>query len=81
MDISKLIIYIVILLYIALMVAVGLFFRRKAKSSSGFWSADASIGWVVNSLAVLATVMGGGGMLGNIGSAATDGTVLQTKGC
>jgi len=66
----------VIGLYLFIMVAIGVLFHKKAQSStSGFWSADANVGWVVNSFAILATLMSGGGMLGNMGVAATLGLV------
>lgn len=64
----------IIVLYMIAMISVGLFFRKKAsQSTSGFWSADASIPIVVNSFALFATVMSGGGMMGNIGLAAATG--------
>ena len=66
----------VIVVYLIFMVAICIYFHKRAQASvSGFWSADANIGWVVNSFAVLATVMSGGGMLGNLGVGASMGIV------
>lgn len=64
----------IIVIYAVAMIAIGLFCRRKAAASvSGFWSADASVPIVVNMFCLLATVMSGGGMMGNIGLAAASG--------
>lgn len=61
-------------LYCVGMLAIGFYFRAKAaKSSSSFWSADSNVGVFVNAFALLATVMSGGGMMGNIGLAASLG--------
>lgn len=64
----------IIVVYAIAMVVIGLYFRKKAQESvSGFWSADANIPIVVNAFCLLATVMSGGGMMGNIGLAAASG--------
>ena len=64
----------IIVVYAVAMVVIGLYFRKKARESvSGFWSADANIPIVVNAFCLLATVMSGGGMMGNIGLAAASG--------
>jgi SSS family transporter len=53
------------------LIVLGLYFRARAsKSALSFWSAESNIGVVVNAFALLATVMSGGGMMGNIGVAA-----------
>src|SRR5665647_1429759 len=63
--------------YAALMIIIGLYYRKKAaKSSSSFWSAEASVPIVVNAFCLFATVMSGGGMMGNIGLAAATGIVF-----
>lgn len=65
---------VIIIAYMVAMISIGLYFRKKAaQSTSGFWSADASIPAVVNMFCLLATVMSGGGMMGNIGMAASLG--------
>ncbi len=65
---------IIVAIYAIAMVVIGLYFRKKAsESTSGFWSASASVPIVVNSFCLLATVMSGGGMMGNIGLAAALG--------
>lgn len=70
----KIVEMIIIVVYMVAMIAIGLYFRRKAQSStSSFWSADASIPAVVNMFCLLATVMSGGGMMGNIGLSASLG--------
>lgn len=64
----------IIVIYAVSMIAIGLYFRKKAaQSTSGFWSAEASVPIVVNAFCLLATVMSGGGMMGNIGLAAALG--------
>lgn len=64
----------IVLAYCILMLVVGFYFRAKAaKSASSFWSAEGNVGVMVNAFALLATVMSGGGMMGNIGLAATLG--------
>ncbi len=64
----------IIVAYAVAMIAIGLFCRKKAASSvSGFWAADSSVPIVVNMFCLLATVMSGGGMMGNIGLAAASG--------
>ena len=64
----------IIVVYAAAMIIIGLVFRKKAaQSTSGFWSADASVPIVVNAFCLLATVMSGGGMMGNIGLSAAMG--------
>ncbi|MDR1193933.1 MAG: sodium:solute symporter family protein, partial [Peptococcaceae bacterium] len=81
MNTSQIMVYAVVACYVVVMIAVGLYFRKKAQSSTAkFWSADASIGWFVNSFAILATIMSGGGMMGNIGAAATMGIVFVLMG-
>ena len=70
----KVIELIIIIAYMIAMISIGLYFRKMAsQSTSGFWSADSSIPAVVNMFCLLATVMSGGGMMGNIGMAASLG--------
>jgi SSS family transporter len=58
----------------ALMAFIGIYFNKRARNSgSSFLTADGSIGWSVNSFAILATIMSGGGMMGSIGLAAGQG--------
>ncbi|MDX9887795.1 MAG: sodium:solute symporter family protein [Anaerovoracaceae bacterium] len=67
--------------YAVLMIGLGLFFNKRAQAStSGFYSADANVGWFVNSFAVLATVMSGGGMMGNVGVASSLGVLYICAG-
>lgn len=64
----------IIIIYMVSMILIGLYFRKRAQSStSGFWSAEASIPAVINMFCLLATVMSGGGMMGNIGMSASLG--------
>jgi sodium/pantothenate symporter len=64
----------IVVLYAVAIIVIGLFFRKKAQAStSGFWSAGASVPIFVNAFCLFATVMSGGGMMGNIGLAASMG--------
>jgi Na+/proline symporter len=57
--------------YCVFIIGIGFYLKNRAgKSAGGFWSAETNIGIVVNAFALLATVMSGGGMMGNIGLAA-----------
>jgi sodium/pantothenate symporter len=70
----KVIELVIIILYAVAMLVIGFVYRKKAASSvSGFWSAEANVPIVVNAFCLLATVMSGGGMMGNIGLAAATG--------
>lgn len=62
---------IIVITYCVFMLSLGVYFRNRAsKSAAGFWSAETNIGVFVNAFALFATVMSGGGMMGNIGIAA-----------
>ncbi|WP_319521760.1 sodium:solute symporter family protein [uncultured Desulfosarcina sp.] len=61
----------IVVAYCVFIIGIGFFFKNRAgRSAGGFWSAETNIGVVVNAFALLATVMSGGGMMGNIGLAA-----------
>src|SRR5659263_169788 len=69
------------IVYAVIMMGLGVFFNKRAQAStSGFYSADANVGWFVNSFAILATVMSGGGMMGNVGVAASLGVLYICAG-
>lgn len=64
----------IVIVYAVAMLAIGFYFRSRAsKTASSFWSAESNVGVLVNAFALLATVMSGGGMMGNIGLGATLG--------
>lgn len=61
----------IVCVYCIFIIGIGFFFRNRAgRTAGGYWSAETNIGIVVNAFALLATVMSGGGMMGNIGVAA-----------
>lgn len=65
---------IVVIGYGIAMMVIGLFCRKMAsKSGSSFWTAEGNVPVIVNVFCFLATVMSGGGMMGNIGLAAATG--------
>ena len=61
----------IVFAYCVFIIGIGFYFKNRAgRTAGGYWSAETNIGIGVNAFALLATVMSGGGMMGNIGLAA-----------
>jgi sodium/proline symporter len=55
--------------YFVLCLGIALYFRRASKAQSSFWGADRSIGFFVNGVAVLSTLISAASFMGFLGLA------------
>ena len=65
--------YIIVGIYIAAMVLIGVYFVRKIKNPGDYYVAGHSFGPMVMMATVCATIIGGSGLMGRAGKAYSDG--------
>ena len=68
--------YAIVILYFAIVFAIGAYFFRRAKTSRGYFLADRSVGWVAIGASLFATNISSEHFIGLAGSGASSGLAV-----